>query len=122
MIIGRDAIGDGDLLSASSSCLWDRTNRPRAYWIGGQQIHVLNYIDSNFARKALIFPPPVTRMLLATKQIPQQVGRRQTILNLREETMKMRLLGALVGLAISFALPTFAQQTNTPDPQMRSDL
>jgi len=24
--------------------------------------------------KALIFPPPVTRMLLATKQIPQQVG------------------------------------------------
>jgi uncharacterized protein (TIGR02246 family) len=31
--------------------------------------------------------------------------------------MKMRLLGALVGLATSFALPTFAQQTNTPDPQ-----
>ena len=33
--------------------------------------------------------------------------------------MKIRLLGALVGLAISFALPTFAQQTNTPDPQLR---
>jgi len=33
--------------------------------------------------------------------------------------MKTRLLGALVGLAISFALPTFAQQTNTPDPQLR---
>jgi len=32
--------------------------------------------------------------------------------------MKTRLLGALVGLAISFALPTFAQQTNTPDPQI----
>src|SRR5215472_9383699 len=30
--------------------------------------------------------------------------------------MKTRLLGARVGLAISFALPTFAQQTNTPDP------
>jgi hypothetical protein len=28
--------------------------------------------------------------------------------------MKIRLLGALVGLAMSFALPTFAQQTNTP--------
>src|SRR5271165_278768 len=27
-----------------------------------------------------------------------------------EETMKTRLLGALVGLAISFALPTYAQQ------------
>jgi hypothetical protein len=27
--------------------------------------------------------------------------------------MKTRLLGALVGLAISFALPSFAQQTNT---------
>ena len=29
--------------------------------------------------------------------------------------MKICLLLALVGLAISFALPTFAQQTNTPD-------
>jgi ketosteroid isomerase-like protein len=33
--------------------------------------------------------------------------------------MKMRLLLALAGLAISFALPTFAQQTNTPDPKLR---
>jgi uncharacterized protein (TIGR02246 family) len=32
--------------------------------------------------------------------------------------MKTRLLGALAGLAIGFALPTFAQQTNTPDPQI----
>ena len=32
--------------------------------------------------------------------------------------MKTRLLLALVGLAISFALPTFAQQTNTPDPRI----
>jgi hypothetical protein len=36
--------------------------------------------------------------------------------------MKTRLLGALVGLAISFALPTFAQQTNKPDPQLRERL
>ena len=33
--------------------------------------------------------------------------------------MKTRLLLTLAGLAISFALPTFAQQTNTPDPQLR---
>ena len=36
--------------------------------------------------------------------------------------MKIRLLVALVGLAVSFALPTFAQQTNTPDPQLRQRL
>jgi hypothetical protein len=36
--------------------------------------------------------------------------RRQAILTPREETMKIRLIVALVGLAISFALPTFAQQ------------
>src|SRR5258708_37921691 len=28
----------------------------------------------------------------------------------------------LVGLAIGFALPTFAQQTNTPDPQLHQQL
>jgi hypothetical protein len=33
--------------------------------------------------------------------------------------MKTRLLGALVGLALGFALQTSAQQTNTPDPQLR---
>jgi ketosteroid isomerase-like protein len=32
--------------------------------------------------------------------------------------MKIRLLLALAGLAISFALPTFAQQTNTPEPRI----
>ena len=36
--------------------------------------------------------------------------------------MKTRLLGALVGLAISLALPIFAQQTYTPDPQLRQKL
>jgi uncharacterized protein (TIGR02246 family) len=35
--------------------------------------------------------------------------------------MKMHLL-ALVGSAISFAWPTFAQQTNVPDPQLRQKL
>jgi hypothetical protein len=39
-----------------------------------------------------------------------------------DETMKIRLLVALVGLAISFALPAFAQQTDTPDPQLREKL
>jgi ketosteroid isomerase-like protein len=36
--------------------------------------------------------------------------------------MKIRLLLVLVGLAIIFAVPTFAQQTNTPDPQLRQQL
>jgi|SRR6516225_2454955 len=35
-------------------------------------------------------------------------------------SMKFRLLLALVGLAISFALPTFTQQTNAPDLQLRT--
>ena len=47
---------------------------------------------------------------------------RRPFLNPREETMKIRLLLALVGLAISFALPTFGQQTNTPDPKLREAL
>src|ERR1700722_8469659 len=33
--------------------------------------------------------------------------------------MKIPLVVALAGLAISLALPIFAQQTNTPDPQLR---
>ena len=36
--------------------------------------------------------------------------------------MKIRLLLALVGLAISFALPTFAQQKDTIDPQIAQQL
>src|SRR5262245_881483 len=36
--------------------------------------------------------------------------------------MKTRLLGALVGLAISFAVPTFAQAKETPDPKLREAL
>src|SRR5258708_24820420 len=36
--------------------------------------------------------------------------------------MKIRSVVALSGLAISFALPTFAQQTNKPDPQLRERL
>jgi uncharacterized protein (TIGR02246 family) len=56
------------------------------------------------------------------EKIPQQVVGRQTILNSREETLKIRLSIALVGLAISFALPAFAQQTKTADPQLRQRL
>lgn len=36
--------------------------------------------------------------------------------------MKTPLLVAVAGLAICSALPTFAQQTNTPDPQLRQRL
>jgi uncharacterized protein (TIGR02246 family) len=39
-----------------------------------------------------------------------------------EETMKIGLVVALVGWAIGFALPNFAQQTNTPDPQLVQQL
>lgn len=35
--------------------------------------------------------------------------------------MKRRLLLVLAGLAIGFALPTLAQQTNTPDTQLRQE-
>jgi ketosteroid isomerase-like protein len=40
------------------------------------------------------------------------------ILKHREETMKIRSVVTLVGLAISFALPTFAQQKDTADPRI----
>ena len=36
--------------------------------------------------------------------------------------MKIRVMMVLLGLAISFAWPVFAQQTNTPDPQLRRQL
>ena len=36
--------------------------------------------------------------------------------------MKIRLLSALVGLAISFAVSTFAQQNDTTDPQIAEQL
>ena len=36
--------------------------------------------------------------------------------------MKIRCLLAFVGLAMGFALPTFAQQTTIPDPQLREAL
>ena len=36
--------------------------------------------------------------------------------------MKMRLMLTIVGLASSFALPTFAQKTSTPDPQLRQQV
>jgi uncharacterized protein (TIGR02246 family) len=39
-----------------------------------------------------------------------------------QKKKKTGLVVALVGLAISFALPAVAQQTNTPDPQLREQL
>jgi hypothetical protein len=36
--------------------------------------------------------------------------------------MKIRLVVALVGLAISFAVPTFAQEENTVDPEVRQQI
>jgi len=42
---------------------------------------------------------------------------RPTMSTHREERMKMRLAIPLVGLAISFALPTYARQKDVADPQ-----
>jgi hypothetical protein len=39
-----------------------------------------------------------------------------------DKTMKIRLLVAIVGLVIGVALPALAQQTSTPDPQIRERL
>jgi hypothetical protein len=36
--------------------------------------------------------------------------------------MKIRLVVALVGLAMSIALPTFAQQQSTVDPEVRQGI
>jgi hypothetical protein len=36
--------------------------------------------------------------------------------------MKIHLLIALVGLAISFALPTFAQEQSAVDPETRQEI
>jgi uncharacterized protein (TIGR02246 family) len=36
--------------------------------------------------------------------------------------MKIRLVAVLVGFVISFAVPAFAQQSNTPDPNLRQRL
>ena len=36
--------------------------------------------------------------------------------------MKIHSIVTLVGLAVNFALPTFAQQTDAPDPQLRERL
>jgi hypothetical protein len=36
--------------------------------------------------------------------------------------MKIRSVVALAGLTISFALPTFAQEQNTVDPEVRQQI
>jgi hypothetical protein len=45
-----------------------------------------------------------------------------TILKHREETMKVRLLLTLAGLAIGFAVPALAQEQNTVDPEVRRQI
>jgi hypothetical protein len=44
------------------------------------------------------------------------------IVILGEKTMKIRLLLSLAGLALGFALPTFAQQTNAPAPGVTKEI
>jgi SnoaL-like domain len=52
----------------------------------------------------------------------QQVVRRKIVLKHREQTMKMPLLMTLVGLAIGFAEPAFAQEKDTSDSQLAQQL
>jgi uncharacterized protein (TIGR02246 family) len=56
--------------------------------------------------------------LPATQEIPQQGPSATAILKHREETMKVRLLLTLAGLAIGFAVPVPAQEKNTVDPEV----
>jgi hypothetical protein len=62
--------------------------------------------------------PPAKRELL------QQVVRRQLFQSIKrqEETMKIRLLFTLAGLAIGFAAPVLAQEQNTVDPEVRQQI
>jgi ketosteroid isomerase-like protein len=57
------------------------------------------------------------RDVTGAARIPQQIGKRQSILTPQKKTMKTLLVVPLVGLAISFALPTYAQQKDLADPE-----
>jgi uncharacterized protein (TIGR02246 family) len=77
----------------------------------------------HFAR-SLAFPlPPMTQTVPADteKSRNRPLGNR-TRPKTRKKLMQTRLLGALVGLAISLALPTFAQQKETVDPKVIEQL
>jgi hypothetical protein len=72
------------------------------------------FLTPNRARRAIrVAQRLLTNPLIPRSQRPGSHG---------EETMKIRSLLALVGLAISLALPAFAQQTNAPDPQLRQQI
>ena len=54
----------------------------------------------------------------SAQEILQQVIRQQTILTLIGK-MKIRLLVSIIGVVITFALTTLAQQKGAPDPELR---
>jgi ketosteroid isomerase-like protein len=72
-------------------------------------------VPQTIDQRPCVLWPPVTRAVL------RQVPRRRITLNPQKQAMKRRLLLVLAGLAIGFALPALAQQTNTPDPQLRQE-
>jgi hypothetical protein len=53
---------------------------------------------------------------------PAASRKRQSSQKSPEEKIKIRLVVALVGLAIGFALPIFAQEQNTVDPEVRQQM
>ena len=72
------------------------------------------FLTSNRRRRAIrVAQRPLTNPLIPRSQRHGSHG---------EETMKIRSLLALVGLALGFALPAFAQQTNGPDPQLHQQI
>src|ERR1700741_2950388 len=73
-------------------------------------MHAILHVAKHLWQKAFHF-------LRRLGEIPQQGVRRRTIPTHREVSMKIRFVVALVGLAISFAPPAFAQQKDTVDPE-----
>jgi ketosteroid isomerase-like protein len=57
-----------------------------------------------------------------TSTISAQIFYGTSLMFRLEETMKTRLFFAVAAMAIGFALLTFAQQTSTPDPQLREQM
>jgi hypothetical protein len=83
-----------------------------------RSIHLHYHLETIHQRPSLC---PDDAAITGDSENPAEQGG-SNILKHPERTMKIRFLLALVGLAISFALPTLAQQTSTPDPELRQKI
>jgi hypothetical protein len=73
-----------------------------------------------FALEGFLLSPFSLTPESARRPFGVSLGTRQIVLNPREETIKMRLLATLAGLAIGVAAPALAQEQKTADPEVRS--